>query len=332
MSVEIGRLVEYIIAAVIVIGIIPAAISMGVSSGGTAVVNPTVDDAVQISSSNGIPDTVTVRASKGNALRFANETDSVASSAPVTLTNGSWTVCAAASLSSTANRNVTYTVFAYDNASVLLQYDAGAWSAYYENDSGADAIVRIPADDPAAGLVPVCGRYNESRGLSLSRGDTITAPQELSNETASRNVSETWQGRIDEVRAFGEAVDNETIVKYADDPIQPLPGRDRLARWMFDEGSGSTTTVFFAGTEATITGATWTTGVNPPGLTKGVDYELEGGPFRLRVPSGSYLDGAPAAYVSWSSNSIVDLIVGFVPVFALLLLVFAFRDDIERLL
>lgn len=314
------KIVRALVVAAIVISILPVMGQIGLDDGqGSFEPNEsfaTVDTTVTTE-----PNSLSVRATKGNALAF-DGSDTVTTRVD-DVANGSWTVCSAGGLNASANRAATYDVVAFDNATILLQYDAGNWSVYYENRTGADAKVTIGADAPTGGMTPVCGRYKEGIGLSLMANGTITGPTPLDNETETRNVSVEWYGRLDEVRVFGNALNDTQLQQYAADPIRPLPESTRLARLMFDEGSGTETTVYFASRTATIQGASWSAGVAGPTLERGSDYEIETGPLRIRVPAGSYLAGAPIAYASWSYSLLPfdfsDLLMTFA---ALLLLVY----------
>lgn len=288
-------LVEAAIAVIIV------SLFLNLSFAGSAAVNASVDDpAVLDTSIDRVPKSVTVKATRGNALAFDGD-DAVESTAPENLTEGSWSVCAAAELDDGANPNATYDVFAYANESLLLQYDAGYWSVYY-NNSTASGKATIEAPNASDGLTKVCARYNATSGeLVVARDGTISSPSALNTNVTERNLSSSWQGRLDEIRAFHNANPNSTTVAYADDPIKPLEQQDRAARWMFDEGEGSETTAYFAGEESTIVGATWTDGI-PGGEVPSDSYSLSGEPFTLHIESGGYLVGAPVEYVSWDAN------------------------------
>lgn len=341
--IESSKPVKLIIQATIAVIVITMAVNAITAAGftdGSATVNATtgVDTTIDSSITN-VPSSVTVRATTENALAFDGN-HSVNSSVPGNLTNGSWTVCSTVELASDANQNATYDVIAYDNESVLLQYDAGEWSIYYDNGTH-DGRATVDAPDPSGGLVPVCGRYNTTENeLYVIRDGVFSSPAELTTATTSRNVSWQWEGRQDEARFFGGAVSNTTLAEYASDPVRPQPTEPRLARFMFDEGSGDTTTVYFAAAQVNVAGVTWTNGVTNPrkwlglasAIEEGDDYVLVSDPFGIRIVNGGYLEGAPVEHVSWSDESIVSTIVGIVPVLLGLLVVVALSNEIRRML
>lgn len=300
------RLIQLFIATIIGVALIATLASTGFTTGTTAVHADTTSYTTISHSVRGIPSNVDVTATTGNALAFDGNT-TIHSNAPQNLTQGSWTVCASPELNTSANQNATYDIFAYQNESLLIQYDAGSWSAYYNNTTHS-ANATIPAPNPSSGLTQVCSRYNHtSNELTIVREQTYSSPQPLTPGITPRNVSLNWTGRIDEIKTHNTAVANQTINEYADDPIRPQPGTNRSSRFMLDEGQGSTTNVYFADTDATITNPAWTSGIPAAVIPEDPllgprNYVLQSSPFSIRLASGGYLEGAPVVYVSWNGN------------------------------
>lgn len=331
------ELIVVTVVAVIAIAIVTNALVVAGLSDGSASVNATTTENTTLDGRiDSIPASVTVRATTETALAF-DGTNVVESSTPKNVTDGSWTICTTAELGSDANANATYDLVGYENASVLLQYDAGAWRVYYDNGTH-DATARIDAPAPKNGLTPVCGRYNEtSDRLHVIREGEFSSPAGLTSSTAPLNVSWAWEGRQDEVRIFGNAVSNTTISEYATDPIRPQPTEQRLARFMFDEGSGDTTTVYFASSTASVSGLDWTNGVSNPrkwlglasAIDEGDDYVLTSEPFGIRIVEGGYLDGAPVVHVNWSETSLIGFIMGFIPVLFGVLVIVVIGNEVR---
>lgn len=319
MAPEPRTLVKLFIVVLVAGAIFPVFLTLGGPTG-SAVINATTSSYTVVDSSvDDIPTHVTVRATREYAVALDGN-DVVESTAPTNLTDGDWMLCAAAELDESTDQNLTYDVFAYKNATVLLQFDAGQWSAYYDNGTH-DAKAEIAAPSPTDGLTPVCAGFdNSSQTLVVTRATSVSNPVALTSSPDARNISENWTGRIDEVRGFG-TFSNSTMTSYGSDPVQPLPGTDRLARFMFDDGSGSTSTVYFTSADAQLVGATWTTGLDDPGMTRGIDYRLEPDPFRLKIASGGYLVGAPVEFVTWSETSgATRAIIELLPLLAALLI------------
>lgn len=332
--------IKFMIAAAMLIALLPTMFAIGPAEG-SAILNANGGEDVLLDTSiREMPGDVTVKATRGNAVHLDGDAY-VEADDPDGLDNGSWTVCAATHLDPDANADATYTVYAYENETILLQYDGGDWLAYYDNGS-ADGKATIDAPGPAeendGGWLsfggddgreysPVCARWDNSSGELAVISDTGSSTSTLSTATTTRDLARNWVGSIDEVRTFGGAVSDSTIDAYTADPIKPLPGTDRTSRMMFDEGSGSTTTVYYASGDATLQGASWADGVDDPGLTEGEDYEIEANPLSVTILAGGYLDGSPVQYVSWGPNLPFDIIGLMGVLFGILVLV-GFRDHI----
>jgi len=304
---ETEELIRLVIGATIAVALIPAFFSLG---GGIDASSATVSDTgagattTLDSSISEQPDGLQVRATRENALQL--DESAVTSNATDNVSDGSWTLCAVGQLSSDANTDATYALAAADNGTALLLFSNQTWVAYYQNDStGETAKATLSAANPQSSLTPVCGRFDDATDELVVMADgTVSAPDTADATTDSRSVAHDWRGTIDEIRAFDEPVANATLTAYASDPIQPFPGTQRAARMLFDEGSGSTTTVYFAGEDASIGTATWTDGVSGPGLSAGTDYSITVDPLAITILSGGYVEGAPVVFVSWGGNPI----------------------------
>lgn len=307
-----------------------------VQSGTATIEDPTTNFTTVDSRINEIPGDVDVMATTETAL-FFDGSAYVESSAPGDV-GESWTLCSTGELGDDANQNATYSLAAYENESIHLQYDAGQWAVYHDNGShDGRAAISATADD----LTPVCARYDAgSNDLSIEDTDS-NATAQLTSSTTSRNVSWEWIGRIDETRVFNESIDDANVTAYLDDPVQPLPGTNRAARFMFDEGSGSSTTVYFAGVDATLVGTAWTDGVENPStstlfgttsaIQEGDDYELDDSPFSIRLVEDGYLDGAPVIHIEWSGSGWIPInATGLLALFAALVVMMAFVGEIRK--
>lgn len=328
------------VVVIVVIAIVAGAITAAGFTEGSASVNATTDHATTLDGDvSEVPSSVTVRATTEYALAFDGN-HSVDASTPVNATNGSWTACATVELGDSADTAATYDVLAYANETMLLQYDAGQWSVYYSNGTH-DGLATVDAPTPSDGLTPICARYNASANeLRIVREQSYSAPVALTSTAAARNVSWQWIGRQDEVRWFGNAVTNATINEYADDPVRPQPDEQRLARFMFDEGGGDTTTVYFADTTVSVAGLSWAGGVTNPrkwlglasAIDEGDDYVLTEDPFGIRLVARGYLDGAPVVHVSWADRTLAGFLLGFIPVLLGLLVIVVVANEVRTML
>jgi len=308
---DLRDIIGVLVAVAIVVPLL--GVMAGLGSGGFVAVDADTTDFQTVDATvGGIPNDVVVQATTESAVALDGNA-SIESTAPQNLTNQSWTVCAAAELGDGSNLQDTYDVFAYQSETILLQYDAGQWSLYY-NDSSESAKVALPATNPQAGFTPVCGRYDQANdSVSLMVDGTISGPVAMDGAVGTRNLSRNWTGRIDEVRTFDRRVSNSTAQTYASDPVKPLPGTNRSARFMLDEGEGGSTKVYFASSDATLVGASWVSGIPGPetdnrlltNIQDGQDYELQSSPFGIRLLAGGYLEGAPVVYVKYGQGTVV---------------------------
>lgn len=252
----------------------------------------TIDGAV-----NEIPFDVTVKASNEQSVDLSGAGAVTANVSD--FSTGDWSACASPQLASDAPPDGAYNVLAYQNASVLVQYDAGEWRAIYDNGTqSADATV--PAPSPADGWTHVCARHDASAGELTLNAAGNSSTVNLTTTTAVRNVSESWTGRLDEVRIWNRTLSSSEVNAYETDTVLPITG-DRVARFQFDEGSGTNTQVYFAGDTADIGSASWAQGLAADEAPESA-YGLSGDPFSVTLASGGILDGAPVVYVDYSSR------------------------------
>ena len=258
---------------------------------------PTAGEGYEISGESDVPDGFDVAATTGYGVALSDGAyvDGIDGSETF---NESWTVLATASIDE-AYENATMDVFAHDNASVLVQYQEGDWAAEYAED-GEYAQASIEASDPT-NLTALAVTWDGVE-LAIDDGD-IADHGTLSEDRDPRGVAIGWEGTIDEVRTIGYDAPSAAIDAYLADPIDPLAGETHDARLMFDEGSGETTTIYYADGEATLVGAEWTAdGVDDPGLVQGVDYDVSTSPLEVTPLVDGYLDGAPVAWYSWDDS------------------------------
>jgi len=265
-----------------------------------ATANPSTGDAVELShDGDEEPDQWGVSPTTGNAVLLSGEDSYVSAELQENVSTGPWTMCSWARLDDDANLDATMDVAAADNGSILIQYDAGEWLAYGDNGTH-DAVATAPASSPTTPTT-VCGRSNGTAVELFVDGDQKAASN-LSTNTSSRNVSVSWDGAIDETRVSNSSVATGTISTYADKPTIPFNNTDRVGRFMLDEGSGSTSTVYFSPTDATLVNAKWTSGVPRRTLESGSDYRIDWSTWEITALAGGDIDGAPIVYVYYANG------------------------------
>lgn len=223
--------------------------------------------------------------------------------------SSSWTACVSTALSDDATTAATYDVLALDNASAQLQFDGGDWLSYYSNGTH-DAAVTAAAPSPTE-RTAVCARYDDSANeLALFVDGAEQATGALDSGTESRNVAVSLDGTVDEVRVVATAVPDAALSGYASEPSKPLDvaDSDRQARIMFDEESGTTSTVYYAGSEARLVNAGWTSSdAVPERVLPSGSYTVENGPWTLTL-TGEWA-AHPRVVVQYTNNPFAGAIM-----------------------
>lgn len=325
--------IHFLVYAIIGIVVIGVLLQVGASLGsGDASIQYPSDDWNFLAQMDDVPSDVNVEATTETAVYLDGES-SIDSASPVGLDTGNWTACATTELD--GNVQGTYNLLAYNSSSILIQYDRGNWTAYYDNGT-ADATVSLPA---TSDRTTVCSRYDGE--LQLIVNDDYSSQQPLTTQTTTLNTSWRWEGMIDEVRLFNASESNEAISGYMNDPVAPLPDTNRTARFMFDEGSGSTTYIYFVDEEVSIgSTTTWTDGIPNPadawfGFVEAIeedeDYELRADPFEIRILNGGYLEGAPVVHIEWSGGRFFFFnVVGLMATLMALLLIVVIANKLQE--
>jgi len=272
----------------------------------SAGVSPTVGEAATFEDTAGeaaITDLYAVKDSRGYGVALTGAPDSyVASDADIDIADGGdeWTIATWARVDSDAT-NETMTAISADGR-VLLQYNGTAdhWAAWYYDDGSRNSY-RVTVDAPAPEQYSwIAATHN---GSTLTIYHNTTQGEQIDTSTASiepaRTNSSNWQGRLDETRTFAEAVNSTQRSTLVDDPTAPLPDANRTARIMYDQGQGSTTPIYFAGTQATLSNASWVGGLSGTTLDEGTDYEIDVGAGTITALADGRIDGAPVVFIDY---------------------------------
>lgn len=294
-----------VIAIVALVGVAITAPIIGVVADNGVVdsegsVTPAVGEETVISETASLEDsTVSVAATREYGIATDGQ-GYVDADPPDGWNNGSWSVTAVADPDTTDgsafNADATHNVVAVNNSTFRIDWANGYWAAYYEQPSAnTSARVRVPA---TADQTPVVVTFNESSQELAITADGSSDTAVLDSDQEQRRISLNWVGVIDEVRYLDGELSAAQIDTYQADPIDPLENATHEARWLFDEGSGSTSVGYYNGSQATLVGAGWGAGVAAPGLDAGTDYELVDDPLAIVVLDGGYLDGAPVVFIN----------------------------------
>jgi hypothetical protein len=138
-----------------------------------------------------------------------------------------------------------------------------------------------------------------------------TNGSQLDTASATPPVSYDWVGTVDELRTFNSTLSDAKRDQYLNNPTHPLQDTDRQTRYMFDEGSGSSTFAHWANQTVGLTAFEWVDGINDPGFSEGSDYELNSDGPEVTVLSGGNLEGAPVVYVLSDAGRFGGLLTQF---------------------
>lgn len=286
-----------LILLVVILGSIVAPFIVGAA--GSVEWEPESEESEEIIDDDELPSGFSVEATTGYGVKFQGD-GYVEGGVADGWDSGNWSVCSTQKLDEEANTQATRTVFAYDNETILLQYADEEWKGYYYDDS-LSAETAINVSDPHEFESVCLGWNDEELELTLSNGIEEDSAYRDSN-SPDRSVAHDWYGTIDETRILTEPPDESRTATYVSDPVDPLVSAQHEARWMFNEGEGLTTNVYYSDIDATIVNGEWVDGVDAPELDEGIDYEISLDPVEVTILSGGYLDGAPTAFAIWDGN------------------------------
>lgn len=251
--------------------------------------------------------------STGYAIRLDGSGDSnFESTGDVTYTTGdNWTVSSWGAIDSGVSDERAMLSL---NGRLVVTYDAasGNWVAWYYDDSTtASYELSAPAQSQPGTLENVQVRANGTH-LQLYTGST-SSPANVTDLDGTSNADApdagNWDGRIDEVRTWDEALDSTNRSALRSDPTGALPGTNRTARIMFDEWWSNEQVLLFAdGVEVERNNADLvSSGLAGTDQTEGTDYEWNtGGPEVYPYSTGDLADD-PVLYATWdNSEATVD--------------------------
>lgn len=264
-----------------------------VGDGSSTVLEPAPDALTYVTDGSEVDDAFNVRPGTGTAAGFfADGYVDIPPPDAATRADG-WALAATVEPLSVDPDN-SHVIYAEDNATVLVEYEAGNYSARYETSSGDSAHVTAPA---SGGQQAVGVEYrNATSELRLYIDGTVVDTDTADATVEPRQPAYEWDGTIDEFRRWETPVGSATHAAYADDPVQVLNSSSATHRAMFNTDDPDE--IYYANGSATRVGDTEIVdGVQPPDLVQGSDYEIATDPIRIRATSGGYLDGAPVVFV-----------------------------------
>jgi hypothetical protein len=160
--------------------------------------------------------------------------------------------------------------------------------------------------------------------LEVAENATVVASTvtDTANATTTLQTAGNLDGSLDETRVFDAALSASERQQLVDRPTAPLTSTPRQSRVMFDSfaASPSSFPAFFLSDDVQAGDISLVDGFAGEATTAGTDYSLSGD--TISTIGGGSLDGAPAAYVTWTAEFsggfglLTDLLLVFFGLFA----------------
>jgi hypothetical protein len=283
----------------------------------TAVLLGNTGQFVSIADAEGFEETV--YNSRGKAVNLTGADDSYVESKSnyKIASDDTWTVSLWARVD---NESGSQTMTALSvNGRLVVNYNGtdGNWTAwYYDESSTSSWQVNVSAPDQPQNLTNV-QVWSNGTHLTIYRnttqGDIVNITGD--NIESAPVTSENWDGRLDEVRTFDDAINSTTRSELHNTPIAPQNNTNRTSRIMFDQADKSTQLIFFTDTRLEQSNVTFSQGL--PGeqmdakslLVMNPDYEWDTSGPKIKPLDGGQLDGAPVAYVDYQYEGALSKVV-----------------------
>lgn len=271
---------------------------------------------VRIGDTGGVDETV--YNSRGYAVNLTGANDSyVESTKEIDIAaNDTWTVSVWARLDTDAPNEERVALTA-DALVIVHNASASEWRVWYYDDGDRDSYALNGSSPSQPGNFTNVMVVANGTHLTLYRNNTHldTADLNTSSMVDAPVNATNWNGRIEEVRTFDDALNNSQRQDHVDSPIAPMPGTNRTARIMFDEPAQDTQLIFFTSASLQTSNVTYSQGL--PGevlegkntwndLVGTTDYVWDTDEPRIAPVDGGQLDGAPVAYVNYTEKTATD--------------------------
>lgn len=248
----------------------------------------------------------------GNAVNLTGSDDSyIESTQDVNISGGSeWTISAWGHVDSP--EGLTQMALVDINGRVIITYDPALsqWSGWYYDDGNRGSYrVNVSASGSEEGnLTNIQLRHNGTH-LEIYRNNTLGETANTTGgaiEPAPVGTS-NWDGRLEELRTFGKALNQTERQTVVNQPVQQLPDSDPTARAMFDQAGRQSQLLLYSAANIRTSNVSYSSGfaaqkMDSGGLLSNGDYAWREEGAQISALSGGELDGAPVAYVSYDTS------------------------------
>lgn len=263
---------------------------------------------------------VSVEQSLGDAVRLDGTQSSYVSGESAPPDDGTWSVATWVRVNDTTSTQLVYS----DPArTVVYNGSSGEWVAgYYDSSSGETWRVRTPATNETSWTHLTASHDGSVLELAVNNSVAASTVTDGANATTVPLAAGNLDGSLDETRVFDAALASGERQQLIDRPTAPLTSTPRQSRVMFDSFSTSPSSfpAFFIGGDVTAGSVSLVDGFAGETTAAGTDYSLSGD--TISTLGGGSLDGAPAAYVTWTAEFssgfglLTDLLLVFFGLFA----------------
>lgn len=224
-------------------------------------------------------------------------------------TDQNWTVSAWGYVDSAASSNNMTLVSANGRAIISYNGSANQWEGWYYDEGARNSYeVTVATSGNETGNLTNVMLVANGTHLAIYRNNTLGGVADI---TASSTVSApvesgNWDGRIEEIRTFDEALNATRRGEVVNSPTEEQHDASPTSRAMFDQPNASTQLLLYTDTSLTVSNATYSAGFSEDVQSEGTDYEWdEDGQFndnngpRLKPLAGGDIANAPVAYADY---------------------------------
>ena len=206
---------------------------------------------------------------------------------------------------------------------VIITYNgsAGNWSVWYYDDGSRDSYqVNVSTSGNEVGNLTNVMAWSNETHLAVYRNNTRGEIKNITtNSVADAPVNATnWDGRLEEVRTFDDALNSSERSDVVDQPTEPH-AYNVTSRIMMDQPNRATQLVLYTDARMIQSNVSFSAGFpadvmqqkSPSNdLAGDTDYEWDKLGPQIKPTAGGELEGAPVAYASYdfSMSGVLTLI------------------------
>lgn len=297
-------------AVVIMLTIISLALGPLLGVAGTPVVDSVLLENNRGSLAPPADENITVEQSLGTKLEFDGSPNAALDAQTNAEFAGDMEVCTWVTVAN-ASTGSNMTVVALDDAKIQYLGNASSpqwvgvlWDPGERVTYDANVSATSPTT-PTHVCVRESGTYLEINANGTD-GDAVPMDGAHTLTHAQYNIS-TLNGSVEETRGYNESLSVSERTALRNEPTAPLDTATPRVRVMYDSratlgSSPSSFPVYFAGTDASVTGGTLVAGYDGQTTSAGDDYRLTDFGGTLIAVNGGTLDGAPVAFVEYEGS------------------------------